>query len=328
MSNYSQRTEIVNEKSAPNTLKKFAAAHKERVSSSSSIFNVPPEFLYVVDGFNLREIDEEHAKNFKKSYEAGVYVPPLIVKVVTVDDKPRLKVIDGHHRYLAVQMAKEAGVKIEAVSVTEFTGSKQDEIINMITSAEGKPLTPLEKAAGFYRLTNWGWSKKLISERTGNSIVTIERLLRLYRVDDDRITTLVKENLITADLAIEIIVECEGNGKDPYDVMNQGLQNAKASGKNKITRKSVPSQKTVPFTKKELVSYFSSLSTIKDEVTSAINKSGERDTTVNLTVPTDVLSLLSDTLAKWQESVQAAEKPHNAELPADHAEPTGYSLKL
>ncbi|PAU99248.1 hypothetical protein CBG25_20255 [Arsenophonus sp. ENCA] len=317
------KTKVTTDETTIIPLKKYASSHKESVSNASSIFNVPPDSLYIEEGFNLRDIDEEHARNFLKSYQSGVYVPPLSVKVILVDGEQRLKIIDGHHRYLALQMAKAAGVDIGFVPVSEFIGSVQDEVINMITSAEGKPLTPLEKAEGFYRLMNWGWNKKQISKKTGNTLVTIERLLRLYRCGDANITQLVKSNLITADLAIEIIVECEGNGKNAYDVMMKGLQKAQATGKSKITRRSVPSKNKVPFTKKELVSCFSSLSAIQNEVENALNSVDEKEEKVSLIVPKEVLTLLNDVLTKWEQSARETEEKEEevaSAVPADTGE--------
>lgn len=113
--------------------------------SRGDIYRVNVELLYVQEGFNLREIDTEHAGRIKNSYVSGVYVPPIVVKVITVDNLPRLQIIDGHHRYCALRMAMEEGCTIKGVYVTEFSGSQQLEIVNMLTSSEGKPLAPLEK---------------------------------------------------------------------------------------------------------------------------------------------------------------------------------------
>ncbi|HBC6005013.1 TPA: ParB/RepB/Spo0J family partition protein [Proteus mirabilis] len=303
------------------TLRKMSDAFEEKVCSRGDIYRVNVELLYVQEGFNLREIDTEHAGRIKNSYVSGVYVPPIVVKVITVDNLPRLQIIDGHHRYCALRMAMEEGCTIKGVYVTEFSGSQQLEIVNMLTSSEGKPLAPLEKADGFHRLLSMGWDKKEVARYTNTSVVTINRLLRLFRADY-RITDLVRKNLITSDLAIEILLECEETNQEAYDVIIAGLQKATDSGKNKVTRKFVPSAKKVPFSKKEIHSVFSQLSEIRTTIHDKVADIQENDETVTVEMPVTIVTLLNDVLQKFANDESTASnddenEPHETESNAE-----------
>lgn len=42
---------------------------------------VPIAELYVEEGYNVREIDQEHVIEFRDAFIAGEYIPPLAVQV-------------------------------------------------------------------------------------------------------------------------------------------------------------------------------------------------------------------------------------------------------
>ncbi|MDU4095677.1 MAG: chromosome partitioning protein ParB, partial [Pantoea sp.] len=79
--------------------------------------------LYVEPGYNVREIDQTHAEEFRDAFIAGEHVPPLAVQVT----EKGIKVIDGHHRYFGAKMAQEAGYELR-LECKDFVGSEADRI--------------------------------------------------------------------------------------------------------------------------------------------------------------------------------------------------------
>lgn len=115
-------------------------------------FLVPLSEIYVEPGFNVREIDQLHVEEFRDAFIAGEYIPPLAVQVTDQG----IKVIDGHHRYYGAIAATEAGTEIPRLECKDFVGSDADRIAFMVTSSQGKALSPLERAAAYQRLVNQG----------------------------------------------------------------------------------------------------------------------------------------------------------------------------
>ena len=126
--------------------------------------------LYVEEGYNLRDLDPEHVASIANAYEAGKYVPAVVVKPTPQG----LKIVDGHHRFAAAQQAN-----VEAVEVKNFMGDEADEVSFMITSSQGRNLTPIERAKGYQRLIGQGLTQKEIVKRTGRSASDVKNHLTL-----------------------------------------------------------------------------------------------------------------------------------------------------
>ena len=102
---------------------------KENVRRRDQIM-VSPDVLVIEEGFNVRGIgmssDEyweqehvkEHVHNLSQAYEAGDYVPPIVVKFRESDQKAVVR--DGHHRLRSIKMCLERGVPIQFVNVIEY----------------------------------------------------------------------------------------------------------------------------------------------------------------------------------------------------------------
>ena len=134
-------------------------------------FMVPVSALYIEKGFNLREIDQEHVLSIQEGYANGELIPPIIVEV---QDDDSIKIIDGHHRYMA---AKLAG--IPRIECKNFTGDAADQVVMMIKSSQGRNLTPVERARGYERLVNQGFTPEEISNKVGRSRGDVDNHLML-----------------------------------------------------------------------------------------------------------------------------------------------------
>lgn len=111
-------------------------------------FMVPMEHIFIEPGFNIRDIDPEHVESIRQGYDAGQPVPAIIVKTTPEG----FKVIDGHHRYLAAQLAGVARIECK-----EFAGTDADIVALMVTSSQGKNLSPIERGRAYQRLIGMGY---------------------------------------------------------------------------------------------------------------------------------------------------------------------------
>ena len=191
-------------------------------------FLVPLSELYVEPGFNVRDIDQAHVEEFRDAFIDGEYLPPLAVQVT----EQGVKIIDGHHRYYGAKLATEAGHEIPRLECKDFVGSEADRIAFMVTSSQGKPLSPLERAAAYQRLSNQGWESSEIARKVKRSIADVEHHLALLEVGDGLID-MVKSGEVAATTAVALSRE---HGVNASSVAADQMVKAKAAGKKKLTR--------------------------------------------------------------------------------------------
>lgn len=191
-------------------------------------FLVPLSELYVEPGYNVREIDEEHVAEFRDAFIAGEFIPPLAVQVT----EHGVKVIDGHHRYYGAKMATESGHEIARLECKDFSGSEADRIAFMVTSSQGKALSPLERAAAYQRLLNQGWTNAEIAKKVKRSTADVDQHLQLLECGDSLIE-MVKAGEVAPTTAVALSRE---HGPKAGAVAQEQMQKAKAAGKSKLTR--------------------------------------------------------------------------------------------
>lgn len=191
-------------------------------------FLVPLTELYVEPGYNVREIDEEHVAEFRDAFIAGEFIPPLAVQVT----EHGVKVIDGHHRYYGAKMATESGHEIARLECKDFSGSEADRIAFMVTSSQGKALSPLERAAAYQRLLNQGWTNTEIAKKVKRSTADVDQHLQLLECGDSLIE-MVKAGEVAPTTAVALSRE---HGSKAGAVAHEQMQKAKAAGKSKLTR--------------------------------------------------------------------------------------------
>ncbi len=151
--------------------------------------------IYIEDGFNVRDLDADHVASIAEAYEAGKYVPAIVVKPTPQG----LKVIDGHHRFAAAVKAK-----VEAVEVKNFVGDESDELAFMITSSQGRNLSPIERAQAYQRLVGRGLSPVEISKLVGRSKSDVTNHLTLMTASP-QIVEAVKSGQLGYAAAVEEI---------------------------------------------------------------------------------------------------------------------------
>lgn len=210
---------------------KAAAEDKalEGVGKETS-FKVDPRMVEIEPGFN-RPINRDNVDQFKVAIRNGATIPPIYVRV----EPGRIIMVDGEHRWIAVCELIAEGMAIPFMSAIQFRGDDADRIAHLITSSQGMGLSPLDAGAQYLKLIRLKWDVKMIAARTGKSTTHIENCLLLAESNTD-VKDAVRAGEVASTLAVDLIKE---HGTEAGAVIQKELVKAKASGRDKVTRKSV-----------------------------------------------------------------------------------------
>jgi ParB-like chromosome segregation protein Spo0J len=210
---------------------------------SSDLWQVPFEQLYIIPGYNVREDTEAYRAHLdwltqqmiENGYDRN---KPMGGYVLMVDGVSRIGVTAGHSRYIAVGRARAAGKEILTIPVvtTPRGTNTQDLIVDLVTSNQGRELTPYEVGTVCKRLISSGMDEKAISTRLGRSQQYISDLLTLHEAPQS-LRDLVRHGTVSATLAIETIKK--HGAEDAIDMLNEGVEVAKAAGKTRVSAKHV-----------------------------------------------------------------------------------------
>ncbi|MBK0003150.1 chromosome partitioning protein ParB [Erwinia sp. S38] len=211
----------------------LSIVHKNREESATDIVPRKTYFaglkeFYVEPGYNVRDIDQDHVREFRDAFIAGEEVPALIVQVT----EQGLKIIDGHHRYYGAVMATEEGHEVARLECKDAKGTEADRIALMVTSSQGRALLPLERAGAYQRLKNQGWENFEIAKKVKRSVADVEHHLQLLECGDELIG-MVKAKEVSATTAVSMSREF---GTKAGAVATEKLAEARASGKKKLTK--------------------------------------------------------------------------------------------
>jgi ParB/RepB/Spo0J family partition protein len=202
-------------------------ASKNTGTTVRKTFMVPLNELYVQPGNNVRDIDQEHVEEFRQAYAAGEFVPALAVKVT----EKGVKIIDGHHRYAGALLAATDGLDLR-LECKDFIGNEADEVAFMVTSSQGRPLTPLERGQAYLRLRNQGLSNTEIAAKVKRSASDIAFHIQLIECEEP-VKDMVKAGEMGATTAVALQKE---HGPAAGKVATELKEKAAKSGKAKVTR--------------------------------------------------------------------------------------------
>lgn len=189
-------------------------------------FMVPLNELYVEPGFNIRDIDPEHVEEFHQAYAAGEYVPALAVEVTSQG----VKIIDGHHRYHGALLAQADGHDIR-LECKDFTGNEADKVAFMVTSSQGRALSPMERAEAYRRMRNQGLTNEEIARKVKRSASDVLNHLQLIDCEQP-IKDMVKKGDMSYTTAIALQKE---HGANAGAVAEELKEKAVAQGKKKVS---------------------------------------------------------------------------------------------
>ncbi|AHK11785.1 ParB-like protein [Shewanella sp. phage 1/44] len=188
---------------------------------ATKTFNVPRALLYIEDGFNVRDICPDHVAAIRQSYEAGEYLPPIVVKDM---GDGNFKIIDGHHRYHAGE-----GL-IERYECKDYIGTDADQIAMMVTSSQGRVLSHTERAMAYLRLHRHGYTYDEIATKCKRSRADVDNHMTLATADA-RVFQHVKDGTITMNEVNQVIRK---KGDKATEIIETAVTNATSKGEKKV----------------------------------------------------------------------------------------------
>jgi len=222
------------------------AAMRAAGARSSDLWKVKREHIKVLPGFNPREETPSYLARvieIGRSILANGYdqTEPLAGFVARDGDEHTICLTDGHTRLRAVEWAIEQGAEIEVlpVLVSPAGTSMADVTVGFVTKNSGAPLTPLEKSTVCKRLIGYGLEEDEICKRLGLTRTYVSGLLILAGAGNV-IRTMVASGQISASNAISAIRK---HGAGAAAFLTGRIEEAKANGKTKATRKTLAPQR-------------------------------------------------------------------------------------
>lgn len=240
------------------------AAMKEAGAVSADLWQVAPDRLRVLEGFNARVKNEAYTGRVRwiaDSIKANGYYKdkPLSGFVAREDGVDVIYVTGGHRRHEAVNLAISEGVEVPHVPVVvkpKGTGM-EDLTVDLIVGNEGEPLTTYEQAVVCKRLAGFGWDSKEIARRVGYSTAQyVDGLLALAAAPLP-IRKMVIESVISATTAIDAIKK---HGDKAVDVLLAAVVKA---GGGRVTAKAMPGAEFKKACKKAAEPMYTALTKVK-----------------------------------------------------------------
>lgn len=238
-------------------------------------------------GFNLRIEGEDLESSIDALAEhivTGGAFPPLEVR-------PRagggVFVVDGHRRRRALLKVADRmrGPDGELwVPIVAFNGNDAERVARVITSAEGRNLSPLEVAEGYRRLICFGWFPEQIAAKVGKTRQHVEQLLILAGANSD-VKGMVGRGEVSASSAIDAVRK---HGEGAGTVLGRAVDGAKSAGKSKATAGAINGR---PLPRK-----------LVDEAESALYRFAETTDAKTMSVSYGVVAELLDIVASMRDA--------------------------
>lgn len=191
-------------------------------------FLVPIDQIKIKEGKNVREIDQSHVEYFAQCWESGEPLPAITIKTVNGE----MEVSDGHHRIYGALLANSRGSEILRIECKEFIGSSADEIAFMVTSSQGKQLSPVERANAYLRLKNQGWTNEEIAKKVKRSVSDVQQHLSLSGCAPEILDKINKRQMSYA-TGIELQ---RTHGANAGVAADEAMEKALKEGKSKVTK--------------------------------------------------------------------------------------------
>lgn len=244
------------------------------VAGKNDQFRVDPRLLKTDPGFNVRDLDAPSAREALDELKAqirGVGVrTPLEIRLAGDD----LIVVSGHRRLYVVMELIAEGVEIltvPAIAEPKFL-SEPERVAGLVTMNSGLPLAPLEVAEVVRRLTGYGWDRAKIAARLGfksaQTVANYEEMLVL----PEPVRDAVREGTVSATNARAIVRE---SGPEAPARLAEAQSVARASGKSKVTARSLNPKAPTAMMRRRAEDTISVLVTILSQI--AADGDGERD---------------------------------------------------
>lgn len=213
-------------------MKTFTQMVTTKEISRRNAYKIGLDAIHEEPGFNFREEGEDLQASIIALADYlvnGGRVPALEVRP---REEGGVYVVDGHRRRRAFKYANDhLSGAFDFVDVEAFDGDEKQRIARVITSAEGRPLSQLEQAAGFRRLADTGLNSAEIAKLVKKTRQQVDNMLLLSAAPVE-VKEMVKEGNVSATTAVQSIRKHKDKAGEK---LKEDLHKAESSGKKKVT---------------------------------------------------------------------------------------------
>jgi ParB/RepB/Spo0J family partition protein len=217
---------------------------KSNAVGRSDIFKLPFETITVQDGYNDRTkfTEKQSFLELKESIRVHGIRKPLTVKAVGEEIFLR----EGHQRLEAALQLLAEGVEFpncQHVLCLPFKGTEEDEVLDVIISNDGTPLTSLEQGYTMLKLeTKFGYDAKTIAEKTSKSLPHVYNCLKLAKCPAS-VRIYLEEEKVTANVVLDAIATHKKDPEALEKAIKDAVENAEGEGKDKARKPSKGTKK-------------------------------------------------------------------------------------
>lgn len=212
------------------------------VAKRADLVKVRLDQIHIEPGFNAPEDAasfDARVTGMVAHLSEGGYLPPIEVRP---RDAGGVYVVDGQGRREAYERAFTAGVPLADpkdghvyMLTIPFVGNDADRVARIVTSAEGRTLSPPQTADCYKRLAAFGWKVEDIAKKVGRSGEHVRQLLDLGTANSD-VQRMVANGEVSASLAVKTVRK---HGESAGKVLSAQLVTAQAAGKTRVTAATV-----------------------------------------------------------------------------------------
>lgn len=199
---------------------------------AETLKRVPVAQLAVRKGFNER-FDYGDIKGLADSIKANGIKVPLRVREVEVKGKVEYQITDGHRRFQAIELLKDAKLQVPVI-VEEANYTDKQRYIDMLLTNDGKNLNLLEQSNIMQKLKDEGLKDADIAKKTGKSQTHVADCLLLQGA-----SAALKKQMQSGKIAPSTVIEMiKSEGAEETEKAVKKTTEANPS-KKKVTAKDV-----------------------------------------------------------------------------------------
>lgn len=220
---------------------------RENSKRGEEVVKIELAKVKIREGFNVRT-DYGDVESLSKSILENGQITPARVDAMA---DGTFILTDGHRRFEALKLAKEQGqeeVFLKAI-INSTRTTEEQRIVQMFTTQDNKPLTPLEISELIKRLINLGHDQTSVAKKIGKSVPYVSNMLTVAN-ERQEIKQMLSEGTISVNTIVsakrEIPVESERVVKIKEAVAKKGkkvkaedVTNKKAKNREVIADKIV-----------------------------------------------------------------------------------------
>lgn len=229
------------------TLNNIASDKKNDAAKRGDAIRVKHSDIVIVDGFNVRDDDDElreHIASLLAAMVAKLPIPP--VEVWVNPETGAIEMVEGHCRHIAYGQYREIEPSWDGyIPAIQFNGTPFQRKMRIASSNKQLKLKPVELGRLYMHARDvLGATRKEIAAEAGMSVAHVDQMI-LLAGGSPEIQQAIDGGKISPTEAVKLIRE---HGDDAPAELERRHEVAKEAGKDKVTAKTAaPSRPKVDF---------------------------------------------------------------------------------